>query len=95
VRTRLPGAAALPFTIVKEDVSALCAQGPAPDEPACLEGNADVRAADDAIADTVPDVVECDTVGLSRLSSDPWHLGSLSEFSAGILAALASGPLLP
>jgi hypothetical protein len=40
-------------------------------------------------------VVECDTSDLARLRSDPWHLGPLSELSAGIRAAEVSDAYLP
>jgi hypothetical protein len=95
VRDRLPGATGLPFTIVEEDVSAICAQDDPSIQLACSVGNSSVRAADDAVANAVPDVAECDTADLPRLPSDAWHLGPLAELSAGLRAAMASESLLP
>jgi Carbohydrate esterase, sialic acid-specific acetylesterase len=101
VRKRLPMAATAPVVLVKEDSTgydnySLDSGAVTPAEEAeLLKGNAEVRAADDWAAATLPGVVEVDSSGLARVGPMDLHLSNVSELTLGSEMAIAGEPLRP
>jgi hypothetical protein len=90
---QLPFMNGLNVIIAKESQAAyiawLRAQGPCPNCAAYLEGDTDVRAADDAVVASSTNVFEVDTLGLARATIGV-HLTDRSELTLGEELARAS-----
>ena len=107
LRKELPMVASAPVILAKEDVTAnvgyLESQGnlTATEAASILQGNREVRAADDWAVASLGHVVEVDTADLARngpsdvLSGTDIHLSNVSELSLGQELAKASENLLP
>ena len=99
VRSALPLDASAPVALAEEDMapswnaerSTLTDQQYA----TYMQGNADVRAADVAVASTVPHVVVIDTAGLARVAPNYVHLSNVAELSLGQALASATEHLFP
>ena len=99
-RSQLPMNPAAPFAIAKIDITswttALERSGTITADTAAAyrSGNDAVRAADDAVAHTVPGTVEVDTAGLARVNG-LIHLSNVAELSLGASLAIATERLIP
>ena len=99
-RSQLPMNPAAPFAIAKIDLTswttALERSGTITADTAAAyrSGNDAVRAADDAVAHTVPGTVEVDTAGLARVNG-LIHLSNVAELSLGASLAIATERLIP
>jgi len=95
LRSHLPSAAQLPVVLIKESVSAFTSLSCSSDCASLLDGDATVRAADDAVAASMPRVVEVDSLAADRTSySNYLHLSNVGELQVGSQAAAAVEPLI-
>ena len=98
LRADLPMAPNAPVALVKEDMTSWWNAMESSITPAAyasdMAGNAEVRAADDAVAASLPNVVTVDSAGLSR-TNGLIHLTNTSQLTVGQNLALATENMIP
>lgn len=100
IRAELPSASKMPVILVKEDItqsideSVSSGSNSVKEGRIALVGNGLVRGADDAVAASLPKVIDVDTVEFAR-GPDYLHLTPASEIALGYSLAAASESLVP
>ena len=99
LRADLPMSPSAPVGLVKEDMSPYWNSVETLLSPtqylSFMQGNTEVRAADDAVAATVPYVVAVDSSGLVRTGPQLVHLTNVSELTVGQSLARATENMIP